>query len=310
MKRYLGKRILILAVTMLGVGFLIFILQEAQPGNPYYNMMKPGMRQEQIEQYLVKKGYYDPVPLKYIKWLQSALKGDFGYSIRHKAPVLELIRNRLPNTLKLTLPAFGIALLSSMLLGTFWAEMGTSSRSKALDGFFLIISSLPTFLIALIAVKFLSFDWEILPLTGIGEEGIDRLRHLILPTGVLALIQTAGFSRYIRDFISSELRKPYIKSAMAMGYTKREVLFRQTWRNISVTFITMIFMEIPSLLSGALITETFFVIPGIGKLNYDAVVQKDYPLVMGILTLSIFLVLISNFLADICGYFLDKRQKL
>lgn len=314
MKAYIFKRLTVLAITLLVVSFFLFILGQLQPGNPYYNAMQPGMSEEQIEKYLIEQGYYAPIYIKYKKWFCNVLKGDFGYSIRHKVPVLSIIKERISNTLFLTVSALVFSIMLAIPAGIKWALNEKSFFARFLDGISLAISSLPTFLLALILVKFLSYDLNLFPLSGVDTFGrpslVNRIYHFILPIIVLTLINFSNFVRYIKSWISAELKKPYIKTSMSFGMTKAEAVKQDALRNILSSIVTLIFLEVPHLLSGALITESFFVIPGIGKLNYDAVLDKDYPVVMAILIFSITLVLFSNFCADILNYRLDKRQEV
>lgn len=296
------------------MSLFLFVLGQLQPGNPYYNAMQPGMSEEQIEKYLHEQGYYDPIHIKYKKWLFNVFKGDFGYSIRHKVPVLSIIKERIPNTIFLTLPALILSIMLAIPAGIKWALNEKSFFAKFLDGISLTISSLPTFLIALILVKFLSYDLNLFPLSGVGTFGrssfLNSVYHFTLPIIVLTLINFSDFVRYIKSLISAELKKPYLKTSMGFGMTKEKAVKQDALRNILSSIVTLVFLEVPHLLSGALITESFFVIPGIGKLNYDAVLDKDYPVVMAILIFSITLVLFSNFIADILNHLLDKRQEL
>ena len=307
MSLYILKRSIKLLITLVVICFLIFSLIHLQPGNPYYNSLRPGMSEQDIQKYLTEKGYYDPFFIKFFKWAKDAIKFDFGYSIQHKSKVINLIMDRIPYTLYITVPAFFLSMFLSLLLGIFWA----STRNRIINNLFevtnILISSLPTFILALFLLKYLAFDIKLFPLSGMGKNFWDNVHHLFLPIITLTIIQTAPLTRYVKNFLCAELDKNHIKTAQMKGLTLRQAIFKNGLTANKSLIITLFFMEIPSIFSGALVTETFFVLPGIGKLNYDAVVNKDYPLILGILFFVSIIVLITNFLSDIVNECLDPR---
>lgn len=314
MKKFLIRRFTISLIILLGICVFMFVLLQLSPGNPYMDSMKPGMSPEQIENMLTQKGYYDPIYLKFIKWFRDILFFDFGYSIKYGQSVGSLIMERIPNTLFITLPAFTFAIILSIFVGRFVAYKG-----GFLDKFVDIISgigiSIPTFLFAILFIKWFAFDIKIFQISGTGNLSnkvgmgfiLNKIYYAFLPILVLTVIQFSSLVRFVRAFMLSVKKEDYIRTYQGFGMTRYEAYKKIGFRNILPRLLTMIFTEVPNLISGALITETIFVWPGLGKLNYDAVFSRDYPLIMGIIIVISFTVLISNLIADIINYYLDKR---
>ena len=314
MKKFLLKRFTISLIILLGICIFMFVLLQLSPGNPYMDSIKPGMSPEQIESMLRQKGYYDPIYIKFIKWFRDVLTFDFGYSIKYGQSVTTLIFQRIPNTLFITLPALVIAIILSVFVGRFVAYKG-GYLDKFVDMFTGIGISIPTFLLAILFIKWFAFDVKIFPISGTGNlsstTGIDfllnKIYYAFLPILVLTIIQFSSLVRFVRAFMLSVKKEDYIRTYQGFGMTRYEAYKKIGFRNILPRLLTMIFMEVPNLISGALITETIFVWPGLGKLNYDAVFARDYPLIMGIIITISFVVLISNLLSDILNFYLDKR---
>ncbi len=314
MKKYIIKRIITLIIILLGICIFSFILLHISPGNPYMDSMKPGMTPEQIEAMLREKGYYDPLYIKFFKWFKSILKFDFGYSMKYGKPVIKLIIDRIPNTLFLTIPSLVISLYTSIVIGRYIGYY-KGFWDKFINIFTGIGISVPTFLIAILLIKWFAFNIPLFPVSGTGsvQNGdllgtiLNKSYHGILPISVLTFIQFSYFVRYIRGYMISVKDTQYLRTYQGFGMTRYKAYKIIGLRNILPQIFTMIFMEVPNLISGALITETVFVWPGLGRLNYEAVSYRDYPVIMGILIIVALTVLISNFLSDIFNYYLDKR---
>ncbi|RRD40512.1 ABC transporter permease [Leptotrichia sp. OH3620_COT-345] len=314
MRKYIIRRILISGVILIGICIFVFVLLQLSPGNPYMDSMKPGMTPEQIEIMLQKKGHYAPISIKFLKWLTLVLKFDFGYSMKYGQPVMTVISERLLNTLFLTVPSLVVSLYISIIVGRY-----TAYNKEFFDKITDIISgigiSMPTFLFAILLIKWFTFDISLFPVSGTGEllstdklsQFFIKIYYAALPISVLTFINFSHFVRYIKGYMSSVKDAEYIRTYRGFGMTEYEAYKKIGLRNILPQIFTMIFTEIPNLISGTLITETIFVWPGFGKLNYDAVLYRDYPLIMGIIIIIAFTVLISNFLSDILNYYLDKR---
>ena len=319
MKKYITKKIVTSLIMIFGVSIIIFVLVQSQPGDPYSTMISPTVSKETVEKMLQEIGYYDPLWLKYVKWMKRAVVGNLGYSIKYKIPVLEVIKPRLYNTFILSLTSFIISAIVAILAGVYAASKQNSLFDKISGLLTFIFLSIPTFFFGLLLVKWLSFDRNILPTSGMVTIDrdyagltyvLDVVKHMIMPAIVLSLTQVAMLFRYTRSSMIDSLDKPYIITARAKGLNIRKTTWKHGFRNSMISIITILCMQLPSLFSGALITETIFIWPGIGRLNYDAVVSRDYPLIMGIAMISAIFIILSNFLADVLYAVVDPRIRL
>ena len=315
--RFIGKRLIISVILLFGITALLFFLFELQPGNPYLNFIKPGMSPERIEAMLREKGYYDPLSIRWTKMLASLLRLDFGYSLQYGVPVTTLILARLPNTLALTVPALLIAVVLSVPVGRRSAFYPHSLFAKGADMLSGIGVCTPAFFIALFLIKAFASDIPLFPISGmedISQSGkallLSRFRYAVLPVTTLTLMQCAPLVRYVRSFMQSVKQEDFIRTYEGFGLTRYAAYKSAGFRAVLPRLITMVFMEVPYLISGALITESIFVWPGIGKLNFDAVHFRDYPVLLGITAVTAVCVLLANLIADILNYFFDKRMGL
>jgi peptide/nickel transport system permease protein len=280
--------------------------------------MDPSISQEVVEQMLTKLGYYDPLPVQYFKWISRAIQGDFGFSIQYKQPVIDVIASKLGNTFLLSFCALTMTVLIAIPAGVFSATKQYSFFDYFVTFVAFIGISIPAFFFGLLLIKWFAVDLKALPISGMITVGknytgmarvIDIAKHLVLPTIVLGLLETATLMRYTRSSMLEVKNQDYIRTARAKGVSERRVNFVHALRNALIPVITILSMQIPFLFSGALLTETIFVWPGIGRLNYEAVLSRDYPLIMGILMMLAIIILLSNFLADILYAFVDPRIK-
>ena len=315
--RFICKRLIISVILLFGTTALLLLLFELQPGNPYLNFIKPGMSPERIEAMLRDKGYYDPLSVRWTKMLASLLRFDFGYSLQYGIPVTTLILIRLPNTLALTVPALLIAVMLSVPIGRRSAFYPHSFFAKSADILSGIGVCTPAFFIALFLIKTLAFDIPLFPISGmedVSQSGtallFSRLRYAALPVTTLTLMQCAPLIRYVRAFMQSIKQEDFIRTYEGFGLTRYAAYKTAGFRAVLPRLITMVFMETPYLISGALITESIFVWPGIGKLNFDAVHFRDYPVLLGITAVTALCVLLANLIADILNYTFDKRMGL
>jgi peptide/nickel transport system permease protein len=315
---YIIRRLFQTVIILFGVSIVIFSLIHLQPGNPYSSMMDPSISQEVVEQMLTKLGYYDPLPVQYFKWISRAIQGDFGFSIQYKQPVIDVIASKLGNTFLLSFCALTMTVLIAIPAGVFSATKQYSFFDYFVTFVAFIGISIPAFFFGLLLIKWFAVDLKALPISGMITVGknytgmarvIDIAKHLVLPTIVLGLLETATLMRYTRSSMLEVKNQDYIRTARAKGVSERRVNFVHALRNALIPVITILSMQIPFLFSGALLTETIFVWPGIGRLNYEAVLSRDYPLIMGILMMLAIIILLSNFLADILYAFVDPRIK-
>jgi peptide/nickel transport system permease protein len=263
-------------------------------------------------------GLDQPLPIQYLKWLGLAVRGDFGYSITNHQPVSELIKQRLPQTLVLMVTAEIVIIVFSTLLGIYSAVKQYSLFDNVLTGLSFVGYSLPIFFIALMlmfifAVQFKGWGLPYLP-TGADIWDFSDLRelflHLVLPVASLAIIQVAAYTRYLRSSMLEVLSQDYIRTARAKGLMQRAVVIRHALKNAALPLVTLIGLDIPFLLGGAIVTETVYSWPGMGRLFWQQAGRGDYPTVMAILLLVATAVVIFQILTDIAYTLIDPRIRL
>jgi peptide/nickel transport system permease protein len=318
MGRFVIRRLLQVIPLLLGITMLTFALANLVPGSPLSGLeFNPRTRPEDIARIRANLGLDEPVHRRYVIWVSNVARGDMGLSLQHFRPVRETIMSRLPNTLLLTGTALLLSLLIAIPIGVYSAVRRNSlfdntATATAVAGF-----SIPTFwlglmLILLFAVKFREWGLPSLPAGGAynlrgGGGFVDRLQHLILPAFALAFVQTAAWTRYIRSQMLEVLSQDYMRTATAKGLRERIVIFRHGLRNAVLPLVTLLGIAIPDLFTGAIVIETIFTYPGIGQLAFNAALNKDYPMIMGIVLMAGFLVIIGNLIADVVYGLLDPR---
>jgi peptide/nickel transport system permease protein len=263
-------------------------------------------------------GLDQPLPVQYYRWLSLAVRGDFGYSITNRQPVSELIIQRLPQTLVLMVTAEVVIIVLSLLLGVYSAVKQYSLFDNVLTGLSFIGFSLPIFFIALalmfiFAVQFKEWGLPYLP-TGADvwefTNPYELFIHLVLPVASLAIIQVAGYTRYLRSSMLEVLSQDYIRTARAKGLTERLVVMRHALRNAALPLVTIIGLDAPALLAGAIVTETVYSWPGMGRLFWQQAGRGDYPTVMAILLIVAVAVVIFQIITDVAYTFIDPRIRL
>ncbi len=319
MIKYILKRLGLALIMLLGVTLIIFCIIRMQPGNPFLHMVQADTDPAFMEAKLREIGYYDPIPLQYLKWLGRTLSFDLGYSIQYNAPVAGLIADRFSNTLVLASSSFIVSMFLALFVGSYSALHPNKKGDYFITLLSFICISIPVFFFGLLLIKIFGYDLKLLPFSGIETLGthytglariLDIGRHLILPMTASALTQTATLLRYTRASLLDTVSEGYIQTAMAKGMTRKEAIKRHGMMNARVSIISVLCNKIPDLLSGALIVETVFIWPGLGQLNYQAILMQDYPLIMGITLLIAVIVILCNLLADILYMLVDPRIRL
>jgi len=310
LRRLWQSVILLLLVSL--IGFLILNLTPGGPLSQY--TLAPGVTKETLDRIAEQMGLNRPLPVQYADWLWRLLQGDWGASYRDGRQVLDVIFGHLGATLLLMV---GSTFLS-IFIGT-WVGVHTALRRGSLFDYIATIGamvalSIPTFWFGLVMIYIFSLELQWFPagnMYTIGDGSLsDYLIHLVLPSIVLALVNVAIWSRYMRSAILDVITQDFIKTARAKGLTGRRILVKHVLGNAMVPMITLAGMQLPTILSGALVTETVFTWPGMGRLFLDSLGYNDYPVIMGLLMFSAILVLIGNFIADLCVAFVDPRVRL
>jgi peptide/nickel transport system permease protein len=315
MGRYFIRRVIQIIPLLFGITILVFLLVNAVPGNPVADLaFNPNVRPEDVAAIKHALGLDQPLYKRYFTWVGNVVQGNLGLDMITYRPVGQEVLERLPNTLKLTVAAFLLALCFSIPVGVYSAV----KRNSIFDNVATVLAvagvAIPLFWFGLLMILFFSVNLRWFPSGGtatIGGGGLlDQLHHLVLPAVTLAIVELAGWTRYIRGQMLEVIRQDYIRTAQAKGLRERAVIFRHALRNALLPLVTLMGLAIPNFFSGALITETIFSWPGIGRLTYDAAVARNYTVIMGAVLISAFLVIVCNLLADMAYAWLDPRIKL
>ena len=315
MFRYLYQRLAQSAVLLVLVSMIAFGLLYLAPGGPLSHFaLTPGMSQADLDRIATQMGLNRPLPVQYWDWFTRLAAGDWGKSFRDGRPVLTVIGDHLFATLLL----MGSSTLIAILLGTWIGIKGAIARYSAFDYLAtvgaMVALSIPTFWFGLVTIYVFSVKLRWLPAGNIMTIGngslLDYLHHLIAPSLVLALVTVAIWSRYMRTATLDAINQDYVRTARAKGLPDRVVLFHHVVRNALLPMITLAGLQLPTLLGGALVTETVFTWPGMGRLFLDSLSYRDYPVVMGLLMVSAVLVLVGNLLADIVCAMVDPRIRV
>ncbi len=263
-------------------------------------------------------GLDQPLPIQYFRWLSLAVRGDFGYSITNRQPVSELIMQRLPQTLVLMVTAEVVIIVLSALLGIYSAVKQYSLFDNVLTGLSFIGFSLPIFFIALTLMFIFAVQFKVwgLPYLPTGADVWDfkdpykLILHLVLPVASLAIIQVAGYTRYLRSSMLEVLSQDYIRTARAKGLVEQAVVVRHALRNAALPLVTLIGLDAPALLAGAIVTETVYSWPGMGRLFWQQAGRGDYPTVMAILLIVSTAVVFFQIVTDFVYTLIDPRIRL
>jgi peptide/nickel transport system permease protein len=309
---YIIRRLLGAIPLLLGISVILFTIIQLAPGGPLdIYAENPSVSKEALAQIAARYGLDQPVPIQYFLWLKAVLVGDWGYSIRTGRPVLDEIVLRLGPTLQLG----GLAMVISLLVAVPVGMISAARRGSKLDGTVTVLSfagiSTPVFWLALLLQLLFSVQLGWLPSAGYQSIGdgsfIDRLRHIIMPAAVLSLATVASWSRFIRSGMIDVLNQDYIRTAYAKGRGEKSVLFLHALRNAMIPAVTVIAVDFVTIISGAVITETVFAWPGIGRLFMESMDGRDYPMLMGLMMMGSLAIVVANIVADICYAALDPR---
>jgi peptide/nickel transport system permease protein len=313
MTLYISRRLLQMIPLMIGISIIMFALIQAVPGGPEAMFLESGRFIDPtiIESYRHRLGLDQPLYIQYFKWLAAAVTGDFGLSFSTSRPVSEMILERLPATLELMLMAFVFAAIIAIPLGIFSAVRQYSLLDYLTTTLSFLGIAMPVFWFGLMLQLLFSVKLGWFPTSGritVGDASlVDQVRHLVLPGIVLSLLYIAGWSRYMRASLLSVLRKDFMLTARAKGATERYVIWVHGVKNALIPVVSIMALDLAGLFSGAVITETVFAWPGIGRLFIQSVYSRDYPLVMGILMMGSFMVVFFNLVADVVYAWLDPR---
>jgi peptide/nickel transport system permease protein len=318
MSRYLARRLLEAVPLLLLISMAVFFVLQILPAGPlsiYEN--DPSLTTEDLQQLEERFGLHDPIPVRYAKWLGTFIRGDLGYSLVTHQPVIVMIGDRLPNTLYLMSVAFVVTLIIALPLGMLSAVRQYSLLDHVATMLSFIGYAVPPFwsglmFIILFSVKFTEWGLPAFPASGMYTLGsdagpADRIWHLVLPVSVLALFNTAHYTRYVRSSMLEVLHQDYVRTARAKGLAERGVVWAHALKNAALPVVTVITLDLPMLFSGAVVIESIFAWPGMGRLFIESAFRFDYAVLMGVVVITAGLVILSTLLADVLYAWLDPR---
>jgi peptide/nickel transport system permease protein len=314
--QYIIKRLLQAIPLLIGVSIIGFGMMHLAPGGPLaVYTLNPTITAQDIERIKHVFGLDQPVHIQYIKWAYGIFTGNWGYTFFGGRPVLDVILERFPATLLLMGSGMSLAIIIGMLIGILGAVRRYSIFDYLATTGAMVALSFPTFWFGLMTIFIFSLKLGWLPSGGMftlgGEEDIlDLFRHLILPTVVLALVLVAQWSRYSRSSFLEVIHQDYIRTAKSKGLSGGRILLRHAFPNAVAPLIALAGIQLPWLFSGALVTETIFGWPGMGRLFVDALTMKEYPVLMGMVMITAIFVIIGNLLADVINALIDPRIRL
>ncbi|WP_243370703.1 ABC transporter permease [Microvirga solisilvae] len=312
MLRYIGRRILIAIPTLIIVSVLVFALQKLLPGDPVLTMAGEE-RDPQVLAYLREKYRLDdPIPVQYFAWIGSALTGNLGISLRTDIPVLTLILSKLPVTIELAIMAMIVALAIGIPAGIVSAVRKGTAVDYAANVVALSGLSIPNFWLGIMLIMLVSVRWGLLPASGYVPPTEDlwlNIKTMLMPAFVLGTGLAASLMRHTRSAMLGVMRSDYIRTARAKGLLSRKIILKHALRNALIPIVTLSTLLFGELLAGAVLTEQIFTIPGFGKLIVDAVFNRDYAVVQGVVLCTAVGFIFMNLLADVLYVLVNPRLR-
>jgi peptide/nickel transport system permease protein len=304
MTTYFTRRLLQSLIVLLGVSFVVFFILHLT-GDPALVLLPPDASPEDVRRFRQAMGFNDPFLVQYGRFLGGALRGDFGQSIRHGESAFHLVAERMPATFELA----GAALLIALVLAIPAGIISAVRRNTVIDYVSTVIAllgqSMPTFWLGIMLILLFSVQFHVLPSSGRGG-----LEHLVLPAVTLGLFTTARITRLTRSGMLEVLGQDYIRTARAKGVSDPPVVWKHALKNAAIPIVTIVGIELGTLLGGAVITETIFAWPGVGRLSVQAIANRDYPVVQAAVFVLATTFILVNLAVDIIYTYLDPRIRL
>jgi peptide/nickel transport system permease protein len=304
MRTFLLRRLLQSLVVLFGVSFVVFAILFLT-GDPALVLLPPDASAEDVRRFREAMGFNDPFFVQYGRFLKGALRGDFGQSVRHGEPAFDLVLERMPATLELA----GAALLLALCLAIPAGIVSAVRRNSPVDYIATVVAlfgqSLPTFWLGIMLILVFSVQFHWLPSSGRGT-----LQHLVLPAVTLGLFTTARITRLTRSGMLEVLSQDYIRTARAKGVNDPPLVWKHALKTAGIPIVTIVGIELGTLLGGSVITETIFAWPGVGRLSVQAIANRDYPVVQAAVFLLASTFVIVNLLVDVVYTYLDPRIRL
>jgi len=320
MIRIFLQKLILLVITFIGISFVTFVVINISPGKPQDMLEFSSKISYEAKQKLIKLyGLDKPLYVRYFEWFKRFIKLDFGNSFKDDKPVIKKILERLPATLLLNFLSLCLIFFGGCFLGIISAMYKNKFLDKFISFLVFLGYSTPKYWLAILCMIVFGIKLRILPISGfrsinfdylpLFSKIIDVVKHLILPVLISAFGGVAGLTRYVRGSMIEQFNSEYIKFALSKGCPKNKVVFYHAFRNVLIPVVTILGLSLPDLIGGSFIFETIFAYPGMGRLGYEAIMSRDYPLIMGISVIVAFLTLLGNFLADILYVYVDPRVR-
>ena len=313
MGRYLLRRALESLVAVWLASIIVFVGVRSLPGDPAVALSGEGRDPAANAAVRVRYGLDQPIPVQYVRWATIALSGDLGTSIRTRNRVTDEIVQRIPVTIELALLAGMVAMAIGVPLGVLAAVRRQSPIDYLAGSVGLLGLSVPTFWLGLVLILVFAIGLDILPASGFvpfTEDPIENLRRMILPAIVLGVGFGAVLLRQLRSGMIGSLGSDYVRTARAKGLTERQVILGHALRNSLITVVTIIGLELGALISGSVVTESIFLIPGFGRLIIEAIQRRDYPVIQGVALVSAVAYITINFIVDVLYSILNPRVRV
>ena len=324
--RYLLKRLLYIVFVFFIISILMFAIYKCMPGDPVDIMlgdsktsMKPDAYQALYDQTVQRLGLDKPLPVQYLSWMGNMLTGNFGYSTQYKKEVIQIISSPMTNTILLNVFTMIVVFLISIPLGIVTAVRKNGVFDKVVQVVTIVGYSIPSFIIALLAIFTFAVKIPIFPISGVktagldagGMQGIlDMAWHMVLPVLVMSVSGIGGITRYVRASMIDVLRMDYIKTARAKGLREKTVIYIHAFRNALIPVVTITTWWIIGLFGGSIVIESVFLWPGLGKMLIDSLMQRDFAVVLTMQMFYVVLSLAGNVLMDIAYTLVDPRVRL
>lgn len=317
MLAYTLRRLLSMIPLLILISIVVFFLALLMPGDPFSGEIDPNNTSpEYIAEMREKLGYNDPIIEQYTRWVTNVLQGDLGTSTFFKKDTLDVIMDRLPNTLFLTIVALIITYIIAFAMGMYAGRNPYTIGDNLIGTFNYTGIAIPQYIIAIVAIYFFAYNLGWFPSSGSITPGlekgtldywIDKIHHVILPAMTLGLFSTASYTQFLRNDIIQNSQKDYVRSARARGTSESKIYNKHILRNSMIPLVTFFGFDLATLIGGAIITETIFTYPGIGMLFVDSINNRDYPVVMALTMMFSFLTLFGNLVADLLYGVVDPR---
>jgi peptide/nickel transport system permease protein len=310
---FLARRLAISAVTFLLITLIVFTGVRMIPGDPARVMAGTDADEAGLQEIRAKYGLNDPIPVQYVRWLALALRGDLGESIRTREPVVKTVAMKLPITMQLAAFALVIAIGIAIPAGIFSAIRRNTAWDLLANAVSLCGVSIPSFWLGIMLILFLSVRLHVLPASGFVpffDDPLGNLQRMIMPAFVLGAALAAVLMRQTRNSMIEVLSANYIRTAYSKGLAERVVVFRHALRNGLIPIVTILGLQMGTLMGGAVVTEQIFVVPGFGRLIVEAVFTRDYPLVQGVVLITASAYVLINLLVDVSYSLMNPRIRV